>query len=66
MLEFVDSGLYFVQDENDFVNPLLHVGSGSNGKSTGSGGQKSMNPTGYGSSSLHTTHRLEIIDGENR
>ena len=28
MLEFVDSGLYFVQDENNFINPLLQVGSG--------------------------------------
>ena len=27
MLEFVDSGLYFVQDENNFINPLLQVGS---------------------------------------
>ena len=31
MLEFVDSGLYFVQDEKDFINPLLQVGSGSGG-----------------------------------
>ena len=23
MLEFVDSGLYFVQDENNFINPLF-------------------------------------------
>ena len=23
MIEFVDSGLYFVQDENTFINPLL-------------------------------------------
>ena len=29
MLEFVDSGLYFVQDENNFINPLLQAGSGS-------------------------------------
>ena len=29
MLEFVDSGLYFVKDENNFINPLLQVGSGS-------------------------------------
>ena len=40
MLEFVDSGLYFVQDENNFITPLLQVGSGSNEKSTGSGGPK--------------------------
>ena len=38
MLDFVDSGLYFVQDENNFINPLLQVGSGYNEKSTGSGG----------------------------
>ena len=39
MLEFVDSGLYFVQNENNFINPLLQVGSGSGSveKSTGSG-----------------------------
>ena len=39
MLEFVDSGLYFVLDENNFINPLLQVGSGSGTveKSTGSG-----------------------------
>ena len=26
MLEFVDSGLYFVQDENSSINPLLQAG----------------------------------------
>ena len=44
MLEFVDYDLYFVQDENNFINPLLQVGSGSGSesveKSTGSGGPK--------------------------
>ena len=37
-----DSGLYFVQDENNFINPLLQVGSGSVEKTTGSrsGGPK--------------------------
>ena len=28
MLEFV-SGLYFAQDKNNFINPLLQVGSGN-------------------------------------
>ena len=39
MLEFVESDLYFVQDKNNFINPLLQVGSGSGSveKSTGSG-----------------------------
>ena len=39
MFEFVDYGLYFVQDENNFINPLLQVGSrsGSVEKSTGHG-----------------------------
>ena len=37
MLEFVDSDLYFVQDQNNFISPLLQVGSGSVEKSTGSG-----------------------------
>ena len=36
MLEFVDSDIYFVQDKNYFINPLLQVGSGS--------GQKSPDP----------------------
>ena len=37
MLEFVNSGLYFVQDENNFINPLSKIGSGSYEKSNGSG-----------------------------
>ena len=37
MLEFVDSDLNFVQDKNNFINPLLQVGSGSVEKSTGAG-----------------------------
>ena len=42
MLEFVDSDLYFVQGKNNFINPVLQVGSGSGSveKSTGSGGPK--------------------------
>ena len=46
MLKFVDSDLYFVQDKNNFINPLLQVGSGSGSveKITGSGGPKI---TGY-------------------
>ena len=46
MLEFVDSGLYLVQDKNNFINPLLQVGSGSGSRSierstgSGSGGPK--------------------------
>ena len=52
MLEFVDSDLYFVQDKNNFINPLLQVGSGSVEKGAGSGGPKI---TGSGSSSLAET-----------
>ena len=40
MLKFVDSDLYFVQDKNKFINPLLQEGSGSVEKSTGSGRPK--------------------------
>ena len=36
---YVDSGLYFVEDKNNFINPLLQVGSGSVEKSTGSGSE---------------------------
>ena len=45
-LEFVDSDIYFVQDKNNFINPLLQVGSGSGsveestGYGSGSGGPK--------------------------
>ena len=46
MLEFVYSGLYFVQDENIFINPLLQVGSGSgySEKIPDPEGQKSTDP----------------------
>ena len=40
MLEFVDSDLYFVQDKNNFINPLLQVGSGSLEKGPGSSSLK--------------------------
>ena len=52
MLEFVDSDLYFVQDKNDFINPLLHVGSGSNEKSTGSGS---------GGPKIDGSHQIRIL-----
>ena len=44
MLEFVDSDLYFVQDKNNFMNPLLQVGSGSVEKRTDPEGQKLPDP----------------------
>ena len=42
MLEFVDSVLYFdfVEDENNFINPLLDVGSNEKSTGSGSGGPK--------------------------
>jgi len=48
MLEFVDSGLYFVQDEYNLINPLLQVGSGSgsNEKIPDPAGKNSTDPTG--------------------
>ena len=54
---FVDSGLYFVQGENNFINPLLQVCSGSGPQKkqvpdSDPAGQKSTHPTGSGSSSL--------------
>ena len=54
MLEFVDSDLYFVQDKNNFINPLLQVGSGSIEKvpDPDPTAQKPTDPTGSGSSSL--------------
>ena len=66
MLEFVDSNLYFVQDENNFINPLLQIGSGfgSVEKVPDPAGQKSTDPTRSGSSisSLHPYHScMDII-----
>ena len=69
MFEFVESDLYFVQDENNVINPpLLQVGSGSVEKCTGSGsverstGAGSVEEsTGSGSSSLLTTMNKRIL-----
>ena len=54
MLEFVDSGLYFVQDENNFINPFLQVGSGTGSakKVPDPAGQKPTDLTESGFSSL--------------
>ena len=43
-LEFVDSGLYFVQQENDLIYPFLQVGSGSDKKIPDPAGKKSTDP----------------------
>ena len=46
MLEFVNSGLYFVQDENNFINPLLQADplKGVMDPDTEPAGQKSTDP----------------------
>ena len=41
MLEFVGPGLYFVQDEKNFINTLLRVGSG--GPKINGSGSSSLN-----------------------
>ena len=55
-LEFVNSGLYFVQDEFFFINPFLKVGSGSgcNKKMPDPARKKSTDPTVSGSLSLQS------------
>ena len=60
MLEFVDYGLYFVQDENNFIHPVLKVGSGSGSdeKSLGSG-----RPKINGSSSRVFVNPSSIVGG---
>ena len=60
MLEFVDSDLYFVQDKNNVINPLLQVGSGSVEKRTGSGRPKI---TGSSSLQFSTEACKELIKG---
>ena len=49
MLQFVASGLYFVQDEYNFINPLLQVGSGSGFVENGTGSGSVEKSTGSGS-----------------
>ena len=51
-LVFVNSGLSFVQDKNNFIYPLLQIGSGEKKTDPDPTGQKSRNPTESGSSSL--------------
>ena len=62
MLEFVDSDLYFVQDKNNFINPLLQVGSGSgfveNG--TGSGSVEKSTGSGSGGPKITGSDRIRI------
>ena len=52
--EFVDSGVYFVQDEANFIYPLLQVWSrsGSGEKVPDPEDQKSKGPNGYSSLQL--------------
>ena len=64
MLEFVISDLYFVQDKNNFINPLLQVGSGSVEKSTGSGSVEKSTGSGRpkitGSGSSYIVNMLSL------
>ena len=69
-LEFVDSGLYFFQDENYFIYPLLRVGSGSDEQSLGSGsGRPRINGSDRihisGSAMLLLLHRLLLKNFNN-
>ena len=63
MLEFVNSGLYFVQDENNFINPLLQVGSGSGSveKSTGSGSVEKSTGSGSGWPKITGSDRIRNL-----
>jgi len=56
MLEFVDSDLYFVQDKNNFINPLLQVGSGS-----GSGSVEKSTGSGSGGPKITGSDRIRIL-----
>ena len=68
MIEFVDSGLYFARDKNNFINPLLQVGSGSWSveKSTGSSSLSSslgwQKPGGSQEKQGQIVYRSEVID----
>ena len=43
-LELVDSGLYFIQDENNFIYPLLQAGSDEKSIDPDSAGRKLTDP----------------------
>ena len=67
MLKFVDSGLYFVQDENNVINPLLQAGSRFGGpkiKGSGSSSQILPGPTIFGRTQEggHGSTRLKQVD----
>mgnify|MGYP006975546573 CR=1 FL=1 len=60
MLDFVDFGLYFVQNENNFKNPLLQVGSAE--KSTGSGSSSLVQYyQELTTSAMHWSIRYQVI-----
>ena len=52
MLEFVNSWLYFVPDEHNFINPLLKVGSRS--------GRLKINGSGSGGPKIHGSNQIRI------
>ena len=54
MLEFVNFGLYFVQVEDNFINPLLQVGSGA-----GSG--EYSTESGSGRPKVNGSDRIRIL-----
>ena len=60
MLEFVDSDLYFVQDKNNFINPLLQVGSGS-GSGSGSSSLVTLTARLIVSLLLIGRHRVQLF-----
>ena len=61
MLEFVDSDLYFVQDKNNFINPLLQVGSGSWSGSGKSWSVEKITGSGSGGPKITVSDRIRIL-----
>ena len=57
MLEFVDSGLIFVQDENNFINLLLQIGFKE--KSTGSN-EKVTDPDSHPCARLEPFNSVKV------
>ena len=56
MIKFVVSDLYFFQDKNNFINPLLQVGSGS-----GSGSVEERSGSGSGGPKITRSDRIRIL-----
>ena len=61
MLEFVESGLYFVYNENNFINPLLQQDPDPMKEVPDPAGQKSTDPDPHPRYKVHGTTTIILM-----